>query len=739
MASGSGATPFFKEVEDAIKANPPHVSDLIVLRDLCREVDAGKKPAASKLTDQLLQLDGTEDPLHAISYELFHALLARVLVQGWLSEFGLLLGWEQTLFGSRDVKVAAKWEGIIKIVRDDPESLGLVSRSNFEQAWMRAVNGLAGAIADFRDVRLPTPATMGAPPIDPPDEERVLPRQLLQAIEEFFRAIEMQFQLILELATLRLEQDPEDVVVLRQLQALQRFLEAKLPPLQDPPNDKMNRVLLMKIRIAEVKYGVGRGASHRFLDAFRPYASRSVVFSSLDREERDRPTIRGEMLGAIHASRLRQIGFYLASYGHPWSPDARATPAHLQRRSLIRGRLGGHLQLLDRDAAVTFLAAFFEDRFQAYSAVGADPSQAGENAWYETVNQWSLALSQTCSHSRHNLTEGPPNYLEHAFPRNLAGRLLHDCGVFAVRTAFTLLSVLDRIERSHPGAAGSVETFWVRFPLHVGLLIDSQLGVVVAHNEHALALGYRDVETTRAAWKDMGPNGSQPNKVANDSDPTDPIQARHKFLEDVSASLFSSDLDMPVTSTPALKPKEPVTVRSIWNSYEQKVVPSQLFTDLVGAPNTPQYQFDRRYLVVSEIEREWYNRTVVTFWNVECNKIWAEASKVLLDPRATAKARADRITTYDTELNEALDRVQESYRTEIVAKEKQPLSKALRDDPKLLLRGVRIVASARIETKLPSEQKIVRHLDEIKDPNFVFTPDYLPPFAKPEEALSVVP
>jgi hypothetical protein len=501
----------------------------------------------------------------------------------------------------------------------------------------------------------------------------------------------------------------------------------------------MKRVEQLNIRVAEVRYGIGR-SPHRFLDAFRPYAARSVVFSSLDREDRERPTIRGEMLGGIHLSRIRQVGFYLASYGHPWDANDMPTPGNLQRRTFISARLGGHLRLDDRDAVVVLLAAFFEDRFQAFTGAGATPSQAGEDAWYETVNLWSLILSQTCAHSRHNLTEGPPNYLEHAFPRNLAGRLLHDCGVFAVRTAFTLLSVLDRIERSHPGATGTVQTFWVRFPLHVGLLIDSsQLGLVVQHNEHALALGAVNQKKIFAEWEGNGSKGGPDAPAANDCDPPEPVKARHKFLEDIAANVFSSDLDMPVSSTAVLKTNEAVTVRSIWNSYEQKVVPSQLFTDLVGAPNSPQYQFDRRYLVVSELEREWYNRTVVTFWNVTCNKIWFEARKVLLDPRTTKQARADTIVEYSKSLNREIDKVQDTYQAEIVVRQKQPLSKALRDDPKLLLPGVRIVASVRIEAKLPSEAKIQRHLEEIKDPNFVLTPEYLPPFAKLDEALFIVP
>ena len=53
-----------------------------MLRDLCIAVDAGNKRDVSKLVQDLLKLSGFEDPLHSISYELFHALMARILLKG---------------------------------------------------------------------------------------------------------------------------------------------------------------------------------------------------------------------------------------------------------------------------------------------------------------------------------------------------------------------------------------------------------------------------------------------------------------------------------------------------------------------------------------------------------------------------------------------------------------------------------------------------------------------------------
>jgi hypothetical protein len=740
MSNGSGVVVFYKEVLDAISRNPSGIADLIVLRDLCSAVDASNKTAASRLTRELAALTGTDDPLHDISYELFHALLARILLRGWFDEFDILMDWKQTLFGTRDLRAADNWHGINELVREKPQTLGLLTLANREEEWKRALSGLDGAIRHFAKVRLPTQMAVGAPPAPIEYREVVLPQRLAQSIELFFRVLQMIFQQILELSLKRLEQDQNDAGGLRKLQQLQvnlwRVLTAQdKRPEESPPKSRLDTILRASVRVAEVRYGRGRAKLHRFLDAFPPHDQRSVIFSSLDREDRDEPYVRGEMLGSIQVSRDRQLGFYLATYGHAW--DARESPHqwHLQRRALISVRHGGKLELIDNDDFVDFLGNYFEARLTELSAQNpsASGTQAAVEAWGETVNEWSLLLSQTCSHSRLNLTEGPPNYLTHAFPRNIVGRLLHDCGVYAVRGAFVLLSVLDRINRTHSGMPGTVSARWVRFPLHVGLLIESSsFGLVVQHNENAMAFDHAQLQGHMANWRD--------NRPSFDSDPSDPDAEKLKFHEDVAANGFSSDLDMPVTSVPVLGGGEAVTPKTVWTSYQKKVVPSQLFTRLVGTPNTPQYQFDNRYLRLSELEREWYNEYVLQFWNKDCNDIWQNFKKTLTDTKINDNSTelAKHKQAYARQLNAALDKVEDSY-LERILPQKQALSSGLRADGKLLLPGVRIVASVRLEAFLPVGQKTIEHIDEISDPKFKFPRDFVPPFARPEEALLEVP
>ena len=600
--------------------------------------------------------------------------------------------------------------------------------------------------ATFRKSRLAPGREAGCAIRRPLFDQRVLPEQLLEAIEQFYRLLQVIFQQLLELALAKLERDSDDAAGLRKLQDLQLSLWMLLSPTEIPKdakagkvldelklqNDRRTMILNKVIRVTEFRYGRGRAKLHRFLDAFPPHNARSVIFNSLDRDDTDEPNVRGERIGSIQVSRDRQLAYFLVTYGHTWELNSRPTPVHLFRRALIKGRLGGRLRLVENDELIAFLYSSFAETLaeltrQATTAV--DKSKAGAHAWRETVDIASVYFGQVTTHSRLNLTEGPPNYLTHTFPRNLIGKLLHDCGVHSVRSAYVLLSLLNRINAAHSELAGPVRARWVRLPLHVGMLIQtSNFGVVVQHNEYSSVTDNDELKRTMTAWE----------QTTHEPDPLDPGDAELKFHEDLTANGFSSDLDMPISSVPILAIGEPVTTHTIWNSYQKKVVPSQLFTRLVGASNAPQYQFDVRYLQLSELEREWYNRHVLRFWNTDCFDIWANSASVLTSTSISDKEYEKHKQAYMKALNGALDKVQDSYEDQIQP-EKKKLSKALRDDKTLLLPRVRIVEAARLETVLPAVEKVVDHLSEISQPNFRLQPDFVPPFARKEEVLLEVP
>jgi hypothetical protein len=742
MANGSGAAVFYQEVVDAIAKNPPDVAHLVVLRDLCSAVDAGNRLAASRLAKDLSNLSGIEGPLFAISSELFYTLMARILLQGWFEELDVLLDWNQSRFGSREADVATKWQGILMIVKEEPQSIGLSSLFvphlllvlHREEEWKRALNGLKGALRHLAKVERPK-MKVGDPPSPPTHHEVDIPFHLDKAVEQFFRLLQMLIQQMLELALMRLERDSDDVHVLRKLQGMQAELLAVLEEEKQRPKEKKERTLFRTIRVAEFRYGRAGTNLHRFLDAFPRHQSRSVVFHSLDREDKNEPAVRGEKIWNMHRSRTRQIEFCLMAYGHPRRPGDAPSEWDRSRRALIKSKHGGRLKLTGNDDIVAFLGTVFEEKFAELTGPGRDSSlkdEASVIAWRTTVDVYNRYFGQLTSHSRLNLTEGPPNYLTHAFPRNIGGRLFHDCGVYAVRSVYTLLSVLEWINRVHPNLTGDVTARWVRLPLHVGVLITiRKFGLLLQHNDHLVAIDNDNVLEVRRQWL--------ANRPDYDSDPFGPYEETLKFHEDLSASAFSSDLDMPVVSTPVLGAGEPVTIQTIWNSYQRKVVPPQLFSGLVGAPNAPQYQFDNRYLKLSEAERVWFNENVVVFWNEVCNAIWTRWGGALTDARVNnnSVALAEKKQGYTEELMKGLGLVIQSYKK--ILSEKQQLSLDVRADTKLLLPGIRIVASVRIGTVLPAARNIMDHINDVSKPEFRFPPGFVPPFANPDKELMEVP
>lgn len=761
MAKGSGV--FFQEVEDAIKNNPPDVGDLIVLRDLCIAVDAGDQFRASGLVDDLVKLDGVEDPLHSISYKVFHSLMARVLLPGWFKEFDLLIHWDLSLFSSRDGRTATNWEGVLQTV-SEPGPVGLSSLFipnvflllDREGQWQRALNGLEGAFRHLAKVRLPSDDAppRGVPSFYDPASGISDPRDwalsniLQDAVELFFRLLQMIFQQTLELALKQLQRDG-DPQFFRRLQEMQESLavildaqrklyrvsvsSASVALLEAYRKDRevygrLRRGLFKVIRVAEFRYGSAN--KHRFLDAFPYHQARSVVFHSLDREDKERPHIRGERLGNIHLLRDRQIAFYLILYGHPVVPTETPNDFQKRRRALIKRKHSGGLDLTNNDHLIAFLTNVFEDELTELTRAGPQAlsrDAASLKAWVTIVELWGACFSNLTSHSRLNLTEGPPNYLTHAFPRNLGGRLLHDCGVYAVRSAYVLLSALEHINRLHGEVAGAVQARWVLLPLHVGVLIEiGKFGLLVQHNDNVSVFDGKQLAEIRKKWLE--------DRLIDPSGPDE--EPPLKLHEDIAASAFGSDLDMPIRSIPLLDPGQPVTIQTIWTSYQLKVVQAKLFTGIVGNRNAKQYQFDNRYLRVSEQEREWYNEVVLPFWNDACNQMWRKwESKLKRNDARLPEYKKD----YTDDLLKVMFVVVNDYSKKILP-EKRQLTKDLRQDSKLLLMpGVRIVESMRLKTDLAAVERIKKHIDDVIDPLFKFKPDFVPPFAKPEERLIEVP
>jgi hypothetical protein len=166
----------------------------------------------------------------------------------------------------------------------------------------------------------------------------------------------------------------------------------------------------------------------------------------------------------------------------------------------------------------------------------------------------------------------------------------------------------------------------------------------------------------------------------------------------------------------------------------------RIFSPLVKNPRAPEFQFDLLYLSGMKLQREWFNRDVVGFWNVRVRKIWEDLS----DKLAADFAKAGPI--YLDRLQKEVGLISDSYGQDSIVGMKDKLSEALGERPRILLGGVRVVTASRLETsfkELGPVGAVQEHIDEVKlngdlerDPTG--TP-VTPFFARPEEALSPIP
>ena len=335
-------------------------------------------------------------------------------------------------------------------------------------------------------------------------------------------------------------------------------------------------------------------------------------------------------------------------------------------------------------------------RLEAHRPKASHCNDARDIAWVAVLKFLDQYLGRMTAHTRFNILEGSPNpnYLTIDFPRTLAGAALHECGVYAVRMAYILLSMARNIDRVFKGSF-DMRARWILLPLHVGLILESRsVALLIVHNQSLFVVPPDNLHEREIEWQTVPPG---------ERDPTDPNELRIKFLEDVAASVFLNDVDMPVLSHSILGPSVPVSTKSIWDSYQKHVVPNykKTFSPFVASKRKPEYQFDLKYLETSSLQKHWFNQAVVPFWNTVCKKIFMDRQKQLV---ADIDKNKDE---YIAALNAAIDALLDSYDKDVFP-EKAELSKALRDDPKLLPPGRRAVFAERQEDSARDVAEITR-------------------------------
>ena len=281
---------------------------------------------------------------------------------------------------------------------------------------------------------------------------------------------------------------------------------------------------------------------------------------------------------------------------------------------------------------------------------------------------------------------GEVGYIDRPFPRALTGQAVHDCGVYALRVAYMLSLVRKEL---------ALRFRFVVLPVHVSLVITGdKLPAFIVENDHFVEISAGDLEEKRKAWaqfKDPDTKAAPPGKADDD-----------QFMGELAAADFiRGPVDMPfkVTDVPPPVKDAKAEQKQLW-TYYQRVSTEGLFGPSSKKKDNPNFQFQLRYLALTEKGREMYNEAFLPFWNKDAPDVWDKLQAKLGGDPAKRKPGAPPNTKNSVEdvLNtlgdyrlgyeDALRPAKARY--DDMEKEMRRLSETLRSDPGLAKAGVRL-------------------------------------------------
>lgn len=287
------------------------------------------------------------------------------------------------------------------------------------------------------------------------------------------------------------------------------------------------------------------------------------------------------------------------------------------------------------------------------------------------ANAWTIALSllrwyfeSFAEHSKYDIRDSGTSYLNTPYPASTTGRLLHDCGVYAVRVAYIVGAstfLMGKRTKRYPGTL-AVEGSFVLLPFHVGLLLETNGGpACIMNNGDFEFLESDELDRLRERWTLSNDNGTA--RDTNDKAPLD----RTRFWGDLTASKFIDAVDMPfrLAKIPRLTSPTSTLKRSVWLSYLTRVIPtnSQLFASEALKPTGSQFAIANAYLQLLQLKKEWFNKTFVPFWNDEAIPAWQKYGPLLTPLLETVSELQERIEKETDTLADLSGKVSGSEKT----------------------------------------------------------------------------
>jgi len=342
-----------------------------------------------------------------------------------------------------------------------------------------------------------------------------------------------------------------------------------------------------------------------FMDAKGP-KPRTVDIEFYNVDVVSKPAEKSSSLQRIFDIRLNQIDVLENLYG--FKKDNKGVLTAETKENAAAIKQAGGLSLEDNDSWRQFL-------FAKYDANKAANGGDKKKAYQETIELIRQYMSAFTVHTPDNIIDGKLNELQIHYPRTLTGQLIHDCGVYALRTTF-MLSLL----RNHDGLGLSFR--FIRLPQHTSLIITGNgVPTYFVQNNQFLFFEASDMADSRKRWDDTTVDQGKKLPVTDN----EKEEAENEFLGEMAADLYINGADQPYRMQTMT---DTITEASLWKFFMNQVVP-----DVFGVDRSGDYH------TIIDMFKEFHNMYFVPFWNGFVFKNWPVAKpKLKVEQEKMAKA-----------------------------------------------------------------------------------------------------
>ncbi len=708
-AQSATSQPFYQEALDALASErgliitlvrsqiiPASVPALEKLVELCRAIDAGAKEKVDSALGAFLAVEAGRLPPATPSTSLLAEMTARMIAMGLSNQADRLRRWgvnrEVTTMPSiagpyADALYA--WDAVLdRLKQGIPEtgaSEGLKALDRLlvflDQLVRERFSLDAGAIEQDAKRRAAHPDNFF---IQRERSISVYAADLARLIHDTYAALQAPFQLVLDQAAADLAGGRGDAFLV----AAKDRLETRLRPLIDRA-DKSQHPGGIPVETTKSEFNKGGGSHHDALaNTEAAAAKRSVRINFYDAEQTPwAASEKSSNIAEVFIARRSQIAFLEEFYGVATDEEGKLKDQAVENAAAMASLGPGSVRLHNDDDWRNFVLAKFELRAATHGA---------DDAFVSVINLMRSYMQAFTTHTPYNIEDFGDNHLTKTFPRDLAGRLIHDCGVYALRTAY-ILSLL----RDHPKL--QLRFDYVVLPVHVGLLITGKgLSTFLVHNDTITRFTAAQIQAMRGQWDQLNEQGGHggPARRATDA----------RFSGELMAHAFIGDVDIPykpigVASTAG----KPMAVKTrLWSQYTRDVAPAadRLFGPSVRDLDSPNYQFHLKYLSLLGLRKKYHNEAIVPLWNYEANSIWDRHKPLIKaasdarqqaspDQAAAAQAAYDAaVDAYEVELQAAMEKVYQAG-TEVFRAQFH-LQQYIDNHPEIFASGAEVASAARI-------------------------------------------